>query len=107
MLMINVPFAWNVTDILPSAGAAVGAENGWMLYVFAALVFGIALGGTMRGLAKLVLIGVTFAGFAVLVLISLQRNDLLSTITSVVFGMIILLFSFLVKIRKSYRYAKK
>lgn len=78
-----------------------------MLYVLAALVFGIILGGTMRGLAKLVLGLVLVAGFGIIALIALQRHDLLSTIASIVFGVIILLFSFLVKIGKSYTYVKK
>ena len=105
--MVSLPFDLNVTSILPSAGAVVGSENGWMLYVFGALVFGIILGGTMRGLAKLVLAGVLFAGFVVIALIAFQRHDLLSTIASIVFGVIILLFSFLVKVGKSYTYVKR
>jgi hypothetical protein len=107
MHMVSFPFALNITDTLPTAGAVVGSENSWVLYVFAALILGIILGGTMRGLAKLVLAGVLLCGFAVLVLISLQRHDLLSTIASIVFGVIILLFSFLVKIGKSYPYVKR
>ena len=102
-----IPFALNITNILPSAGAVVGPENNWVLYVFAALILGIILGGTMRGLVKLVLAGVLLCGFVVLVLITLQRHDLLSTIASIVFGVIILLFSFLVKIGKSYPYVKR
>jgi predicted branched-subunit amino acid permease len=102
-----IPFDLNVTDILPSAGAIVGSENGWMLYVFGALVFGIILGGTIRGLARLVLGLVLVAGFIVVVLMAMQRNDLLTAIASVVFGLIMLLFSFLVKIGKSHTYVKR
>ncbi|MBN1860321.1 MAG: hypothetical protein JW840_02545 [Candidatus Thermoplasmatota archaeon] len=106
-MAMAIPFDLNVTDVLPGAGATLGSENAWMLYVLAALVFGIILGGTMRGLAKLVLGLVLVAGFAVIALIALQRHDLLSTIASIVFGVIILLFSFLVKVGKSYAYVKK
>jgi hypothetical protein len=105
--MVAEPLIWNVIDILPNAGTIIGSENSWVLYVFAALILGIILGGMMRGLAKLVLAGVLLCGFAVLVLITLQRHDLLSTIASIVFGVIILLFSFLVKIGKSYPYVKR
>lgn len=71
-----------------------------MLYVFAALVFGIIIGGMMRGVAKLVLGVVMLSGFVVLVLMLLQKQDVLSMIASVVFGIIMLVFSFLVKVGK-------
>lgn len=106
-MAMAIPFYLNMTNILPVAESVVGSENSWMLYVLAALVFGIILGGTMRGLAKLVLGLVLVAGFGIIALIALQRHDLLSTIASIVFGVIILLFSFLVKIGKSYTYVKK
>jgi hypothetical protein len=107
MVMISVPFGLNVTDILPTVGSVVGSENGWMLYVFAALVFGIILGGTIRGLARLVLGLVLVVGFIVVLLMAMQRNDLLTAIASIVFGLIMLLFSFLVKIGKSHTYVKR
>lgn len=106
-MAMALPFDFNVTDVLPNVGVAVGSENVWMLYVFAALVLGIILGGTLRGLAKIVLASVIFVGFAVIALIALQRHDLLSTIASIVFGVIILVFSFLVKVGKSYTYVKR
>jgi len=103
--MAGSPFSFNVTEILPEAG--IGAGNEWLLFVFAALVFGIVIGGTMRGLAKLVLGFVLFSGFGLLLLVFLQKDDLVSTIVSVVFGLILLLFSFLVKVGKTYPYVKR
>ena len=100
-------WAWNITEVLSGGASVLEQGNGWMLYVFAALIFGIILGGTMRGLAKLVLGLVLVAGFAVIALIALQRHDVLSTIASIVFGVIILLFSFLVKTGKSHTYVKR
>ena len=105
--MINNPLAWNITDVLPKVVSNLENKNGWVLYMFAALIFGIIIGGTLRGLAKLVLGLVMISGFAVLILLALQRQDILSMIASVVFGIIILLFSFLVKIGKSYPYVKR
>ena len=101
------PFVWNITDVLPRIITNLENGNGWVLFVFAALVFGIIIGGTMRGLAKLVLGLVMFSGFAVLVLMALQRQDILSMVASVVFGIIMLLFGLLVKIGKSYPYVKR
>lgn len=101
------PWTWDISDIISKFATDFGTENGWMLYVFAALIFGIIVGGVMKGLAKLVLGIVMISGFAVLVLLLLQKHDLLSMIASVVFGIIILLFSFLVKIGKSYPYVKR
>lgn len=103
--MIPEPLSWNITDILP--GAEIGAGNEWILFVLGALVFGIVIGGTMRGLAKLVLGFVLFSGFGLLLLVFLQKDDLVSTIVSVVFGLILLLFSFLVKVGKTYPYVKR
>jgi vacuolar-type H+-ATPase subunit I/STV1 len=68
---------------------------------------GIIIGGTMRGLAKLVLGLVMFSGFAILVLMAMQKQDVLTMIASVVFGIIMLVFSFLVKIGKNYPYIKR
>ena len=42
-----------------------------------------------------------------MILIALQRQDVLSMIASVVFGIIMLLFSFFVKIGKTYPYVKR
>ena len=106
-IMLNEPLAWNITDTLPRVVYNLENGNSWMLYVFAALIFGIIIGGTMRGLAKLVLAGVILLGFTILILLALQRQDILSMIASVVFGIIMLLFSFLVKIGKSYPYIKR
>lgn len=101
------PWIWDISEIISKITPDFGTENGWMLYVFATLIFGIIIGGMMRGLAKLVLGIVMLMGFAVLVLLLMQKQDLLSMIASVVFGIIILLFSLLVKIGKSYPYIKR
>lgn len=100
-------WAWNITDILVNGSSEFGAENNWMLYVFAALVFGIIIGGMMRGVAKLVLGIVMVSGFVVLALMFLQRQDILSMIASVVFGIIMLVSSFFVKLGKSYPVPKR
>lgn len=100
-------WAWNITDILVNGSSEFGAENNWMLYVFAALVFGIIIGGMMRGVAKLVLGIVIVSGFVVLALLLFRNHDVLSMIASVVFGIIMLVFSFLVKIGKSYPMPKR
>jgi len=105
--MPSGPFELNITEILPDAGIGFGNGNEWVLFVFAALVFGIIIGGTMRGLAKLVLGGVLLSGFALLLLVFLKKDDLISTIASVVFGLILLLFSFLAKVGKTYPYVKR
>ena len=97
---------WNVTDILPDVATSLEPE-GWMFYVFAALVFGIIIGGMMKGLAKLVLGIVMLSGFAVVILLLMQKQDVLSMIASVVFGIIMLVSSFLVKIRKTYPFPKR
>ena len=81
--------------------------NSWIFAVLGALVFGIIIGGTMRGLAKLVLGLIMLSGFAILILMALQKQDILTMIASVVFSIIILLFSLLVKIGKSYPYIKR
>lgn len=105
--MAALPSVWNITDVLPRVVTNLENGNGWVLYVFTALIFGIIIGGMMRGLAKLVLGLVMFSGFAVLVLLALQRQDILSMVASVVFGIIMLLFGLLVKIGKSYPYVKR
>lgn len=96
----GTPFALNITDILPDAGIGSGGENEWVLFVFAALVLGIIIGGTMRGLAKLFLGLVILSGFVILILLVMQKQDVLSMIASVVFGVIMLVTSFLVKVGK-------
>lgn len=105
--MVGNPLAWNITDILPRVVSNLENGNNWILYVFAALIFGIIIGGMMRGVAKLVLGMVILSGFAILILMAIQRQDILSMIASVVFGIIMLLFSFFVKIGKSYPYVKR
>jgi hypothetical protein len=77
-------------------------ENGnvLILYVFGAFVLGILIGGLVKGITKLVLSVVLFSGFAILILMLLQKQDLLSMIASIVFGVIMLVTSFLVKIGK-------
>lgn len=102
-----IPDIWNVTEVLPKVVTNLENGNGWIFYVLAALVFGIIIGGMMRGLAKLTLGIVMISGFVILILIALQRQDVLSMIASVVFGIIMLLFSFFVKIGKSYPYVKR
>jgi hypothetical protein len=105
--MVTEPLVWNITDVLPRIVSNLENGNGWVLYVFAALIFGIIIGGVMKGLAKLVLGLVMISGFTILILMALQQQDILSMIASVVFGIIILLFSLLVKIGKSYPYVKR
>ena len=100
-------WAWNITDILVNGSSEFGAENNWMLYVFAALIFGIIIGGMMRGVAKLVLGVVIVSGFVVLALLLFRNHDTLSMIASVVFGIIMLVFSFFVKLGKSYPVPKR
>ena len=100
--MFNIPFALNITESLPNGASLLGNENGWILYVFGALVLGILIGGLVKGVAKLVLGIVLVSGFALLFLVFMQRQDTISMIASVVFGVILLVFSFVVKGRKSY-----
>ena len=96
----------NVT-ILPKVLPNIENGNGWMLYVIAALILGIIIGGMMRSVAKLVLGAVMLSGFAVLILMFMQKQDVLSTVASIVFGIIMLVFSFLVKIGKNYPYIRR
>jgi hypothetical protein len=97
---------WKITDMIPDIVVNLESES-WMFYVFAALVFGIIIGGMMRGLAKLVLGIVMILGFAVVILLIMQKQDVLSMIASVVFGIIMLVSSFLVKLRKTYPFPKR
>lgn len=96
--MFSSLWAWNVTDVLPKLTSNLGVDNNWMLYVLAALIFGIIIGGMMRGVAKLVLGIVMVSGFVVLALLLFRNHDVVSMIASVVFGIIMLVFSFLVKL---------
>ncbi len=97
---MNNPWTWNLKDVITRIAPNFGAESGWMLYVFAAFILGILLGGLVKGVAKLVLGLVMFSGFVVLVLMLMQKHDLLSMVASVVFGTIMLVVSFLVKVGK-------
>ena len=100
MKYVNSLWTWDLSDILPNIVYSIENGNGWMLYVFGAFVLGILLGGLVKGITKLVLSVVLFSGFAILILMLLQKQDLLSMIASVVFGVIMLVTSFLVKIGK-------
>ena len=94
------PLVWNITSILPEMSSNLGNGSNWMLYAFGALVLGILIGGLVKGAAKLVLGVVMLSGFVVLVLLLMQRQDILTMIASVVFGLIMLVASFLVKVGK-------
>ena len=91
---------WDLSEILPNVASSIENGNGWMLYVFGAFVLGILLGGLVKGITKLVLSVVLFSGFTILILMLLQKQDILSMIVSFVFGVIMLVTSFLVKIGK-------
>ncbi|RJS84179.1 hypothetical protein CW713_03000 [Methanophagales archaeon] len=105
-MSVNLP-VWNITDILPGVASGLVDEKDLVLYVFAALILGIIIGGMMRSVAKLVLGAVMLSGFAVLILMLMQKQDILSTVASIVFGIIILVFGLLVKMGKSYVYIKR
>jgi predicted branched-subunit amino acid permease len=94
------PLIWNITSILPEMSSNLGNGNNWMLYALGALVLGILIGGLVKGAAKLVLGVVMLSGFVVLVLLLMQRQDILTMIASVVFGLIMLVASFLAKVGK-------
>jgi len=97
--MVN-PLVWNITSILPEMSSNLGNGNNWMLYALGALVLGILIGGLVKGAAKIVLGVVMLSGFVVLALLLMQRQDILTMIASVVFGLIMLVASFLVKVGK-------
>ena len=103
---MDIPLNWNITDILPDVATNLEPE-GWMFYVFSALVFGIIIGGLIKGLARLVLGILMLSGFAVVILLLMQKQDVLSMIASVVFGIIMLVSSFLVKLKKTYPFPKR
>jgi len=94
------PLVWNITSILPEMSSNLGNGNNWMLYALGALVLGILIGGLVKGAAKIVLGIVMLSGFVVLALLLMQRQDILTMIASVVFGLIMLVASFLVKVGK-------
>ena len=106
-LILSSLWTWNITDVLPKVSSNLGAENNRILYVFAVFILGIIIGGMLRGVAKLVLGVVMVSGFVVLILMLMQKQDFLSMIASVVFGIIMLVFSFLVKLGKSYPMSKR
>lgn len=92
--------AFNITEILTDTSFNTSPE-GWLLYLISAFVLGIVIGGTMKGLARLLLGLILISGFGVLALLFLKKNDLLSTIASIVFGLVMVLFSILAKAGKS------
>ena len=94
------PLVWDITNILPEMSSNLGNGSNWVLYALGALVLGILIGGLVKGAAKLVLGVVMLSGFVVLVLLLMQRQDILTMIASVVFGLIMLVASFLVKVGK-------
>ena len=94
------PLVWDITSILPEMSSNLGSGNNWVLYALGALVLGILIGGLVKGAAKLVLGVVMLSGFVVLVLLLIQRQDILTMIASVVFGLIMMVASFLVKVKK-------
>lgn len=97
--MIN-PWTWKITDILLDIPLNLGTEGSWVLYILVALILGILIGGLIKGVAKLVLGIVMLSGFMVLILLLMQKQDVLSMIASIVFGAIMLILSFLVKLGK-------
>ena len=101
------PLIWNITDVLPRIASDLTDDKGLLFYVFAALMLGIIIGSTMRSVAKLVLGAVMLSGFAVLILMLMQKQDVLSTVASVVFGIIMLVMGLLVKLGKSYIYVRR
>jgi len=105
-MSVNLP-VWDITDVLPGVASGLVDEKGLLLYVFGALILGIIVGGMMRSVAKLVLGAVMLSGFAVLILMFMQKQDVLSTIASVVFGIIILVMGLIVKLGKSYVYVRR
>ena len=105
--MSSVQYFWNITEILPEFGTDSINGNSWILLVLGALVLGIIVGGMMRSVAKLVLGAVMLSGFAVLILMFMQKQDVLSTIASVVFGIIMLVMGLIVKLGKSYVYVRR
>ncbi len=106
MAIMNSPWTWNITDIV-NISSDLGTGDNWVFYVLIALILGILIGGMIKGATKLVLGIIMFSGFVVLVLMMIQRQDILSMIASVVFGIIMLALSFLVKVGKAYPFPKR
>jgi hypothetical protein len=100
MTSISSLWNWDLSDILPDIAYSLENGNGWMLYVFGAFMLGVLLGGLIKGFTKLVLSVILVSGFAILILMFFQKQDLFSMIASIVFGVIMLVTSFLVKIGK-------
>ena len=99
-MIISVPIS-RFTE-LPLEISLRDFEVRMILYIFMAFILGIILGGTMRGLARVILGLTLLSGFAVLVLLLLKRQDILSLIVSGIFGLIMLVFSILSKLGKTY-----
>ena len=89
---------WNMTFKIPLDIA----ETKMILFIFMVFILGIILGGILRGLARFILGLTLVAGFAVLILFLLNKQDILSLIVSGIFGIIMLVFSILAKLGKSY-----
>ena len=100
MTSITSLWTWDLSDILPDIAYSLENGNRWMLYVFGAFVLGVLLGGLVKGFTKLVLFVILFSGFAILIFMFFQKQDLLSMIASIVFGVIMFVTSFLIKIGK-------
>lgn len=97
-LMLPALALWNMPFDLPLGDF----ETRMTLYIFMTFVLGIILGGTMRGMARVILGLTLLSGFAVLVLLLLKRQDILSLIVSGIFGLIMMVFSILSKLGKTY-----
>jgi len=96
--MLPVLALWDIPLELPLGTA----ETRMILFIFMAFILGIILGGTMKSLARVILGLTLLSGFAVLVLLLLKRRDILSLIVSGIFGLIMLVFSLLSKLGKTY-----
>ena len=97
-LMLPALALWDIPLELPLGTA----ETRMILFIFMAFILGIILGGTMKELARFIL-GVTLlSGFVVLVLLFLNKQDILSVVISGIFGIIMLVFSLLSKLGKTY-----
>lgn len=71
-------------------------------HLFIAFILGVILGGTLKGLARFILGMALLAGFVVLILFLLNKQDIFSLIISGIFGIIMLIFSIFTKLGKSY-----
>lgn len=93
----------NLTAIIPKYSIE---SNNWSFLLLGVFVFGIILGGLVKGLAKFVLTLMLFGSFIVLLMSFLGKNDLLSMIISVGVGLATLAVSFLAKLGKTYTLTK-